>query len=969
MGLVAGLYFLAGAAVCAVLQALARAVARRRAGGPEPRFRALFERCPDALVALDPRTGRIVHANARARGQIGCDGDALSRRTVADLIVPEELPETMRHFADLACGRTGTWRSERRVVCQDGRCVVTDCSVAALSGASGEIELLIACLSDITDRKRVEAALEDSERKLRNLFELSPLGIVLNDFEGHYLEFNRAFETISGYSAAELRAMPRGSFTPSEYHAEEERLIESMLNSGRYGPYEKHYRRKDGTLVPVRLNGMLITGRDGRSCVWSIVEDISADRRAQEALRLESVKNLALLRNASDGIHILDTAGNVIDASDSFCEMLGRSRERIIGMNVQEWDAHFTSEELTAMLRKDFANPGRRVFETRHRRGDGSVYEAEISSVAVRLGEVPVMFNSARDITERKRTEERLRESELRLRVLIEQSPMGISFSRAGITLDANAHYLKMFGYASVAEVRGTPILLRIAPNQRARMQEYIERRRAGLPASTVYETVGLRKDGSEMPLFVSAKRIELADGPMNVSFLQDFTERKASEARIRHLAFYDQLTQLPNRALLEERLQEALAASARSGRYGALLLLNLDNFKSVNDARGHAAGDALLQQVASRLAAAVREGDTLARLDGDQFVVLLQELGPHPVTSAGEAKAFGLKMMQALSGAYALPEGEIHIGCSVGAALLSGYQQTIEDVIRQVNVALHQAKQADRNALRFFDPRMQESVNARVALEGELRKALTAGQFLLHYQVQVDYAGRCIGAEALLRWNHPQRGVVAPGEFIGLAEETHLILPIGQWVIDTACAQLAAWSHQASARELVISVNVSPLQFQQPDFAEQVLGSIRRHGVPAHRLELELTETLLQGDLERTVDTMKALKAHGVRFSLDDFGTGYSSLQYLRQLPLHQVKIDRSFVQDIADPNGRAIVGAILAMSRHLNLEVIAEGVETEDQLAVLRGCGCTRYQGYLFGRPVPVERLLEDPEALAVG
>ncbi len=844
MGLVPVLYLLAGAALCLALGALARAVARRKAGGPERCFRELFERCPDALVAVDPKSGRIVHANARARRQVGYDAEALSHKTVADLIVPEELPELLTNFSDLAAGRIEAWRSERRVVCRDGQHVVTDCAVAATRDVSGRIELLIACLSDITDRKRVEAALEDSERKLRNLFELSPLAIVLNDFEGHYLEFNRAFEKISGYSAEELRTMPRGSFTPSEYHAEEEQLIESMLRTGRYGPYEKHYRRKDGTLVPVRLNGVVIKGSDGRPCVWSIIEDISADRRAQEALQLESAKNLALLRNASDGIHILDEAGNVIEASDSFCEMLGYPRERVIGMNVREWDAGFTGEELTELLSEDFATPGRRVIETRHRRRDGSVFEVEISSRAVRLGDVPVMFNSARDIT-----------------------------------------------------------------------------------------------------------------------------ERKASEARIRHLAFYDQLTQLPNRELLQERLHHALASSAGSGRYGALLLLNLDNFKNVNDARGHAAGDVLLQKVAARLAAEVRDGDTLARLDGDQFVVLLEELGSHPIAAAGEAKAFGLKMMQTLSGAYALPEGEIHIGCSVGATILSGHRQTIEDVIRQVNVALHQAKNAGRNALRFFDPRMQESVNARVALEGELRKALNAGQFLLHYQVQVDYAGHCIGAEALLRWNHPQRGLIAPGEFIALAEETHLILPIGQWVIDTACAQLAAWRHQARTRDLVISVNVSPLQFQQPDFAEQVLGSIRRHGVPPQRLELELTETLLQGDLDRTVDTMKALKAHGVRFSLDDFGTGYSSLQYLRQLPLHQVKIDRSFVQDIADPNGMAIVGAILAMSRHLNLEVIAEGVETADQLGVLRGCGCTRYQGFFFGRPVSVERLIEDPQVLAVG
>ena len=441
----------------------------------------------------------------------------------------------------------------------------------------------------------------------------------------------------------------------------------------------------------------------------------------------------------------------------------------------------------------------------------------------------------------------------------------------------------------------------------------------------------------------------------------------RAESAKSRDLALYDQLTRLPNRELLQDRLSQALAASARTGHYGALLLLNLDNFKNVNDTLGHAAGDALLQQVAARLAAEVGAGDTLARVNGDEFVVLLEELASQPLTAAAQAKAFGLKMMRALSGSYAVSEGDIHVGCSVGATILAGQRQTTKDLIRQTNIALHQAKKAGRNALRFFDPHMQESVNARAALESELRNAVAASQFLLYYQVQVDENGRELGAEALLRWNHPERGLVSPGQFIALAEETHLILPIGQWVIDAACARLAAWSRQARTRELSLAVNVSSLQFQQPEFAVQVLGAIRRHGIDARRLKLELTETMLQGDLERTVSTVNLLKAQGVQFSLDDFGTGYSSLQYLKKLPLDQLKIDQSFVRDIAvDPNDRAIVTTIIGIAGHLGLDVIAEGVETQEQLEVLRECGCTRYQGYLFGRPVPPEMLLESRDAL---
>jgi diguanylate cyclase (GGDEF)-like protein/PAS domain S-box-containing protein len=815
---------------------------KRKLLDSEESFRVLFEHSPYAMVVIEPGSGRILQANAVALELSGYDVGELGHRTLADLTLPEDMPEAMSRFADLCSGRVEQLRMERRFVHKDGRILTTRLAVSTLKDGAGEVVRLIACMSDITERRRIEAALEDSERKLRSLYELSPLGIVLT-VNGKYLEFNRAFESMTGYSAEELRSLDHWVLTPREYEEEERRQLDLLVRTGRFGPYEKEYRRKDGTRIPLRLNGML-AGSGPPYYVWSIVEDISEDRRAQQALR----------------------------------------------------------------------------------------------------------------------------ESEMRLRTLIEQSPVAISFSRDGITLDVNAHYVDMFGYTSAAEVRGTPLLQRVAPSRRAEMQEMIERRRAGVPAPTTYETMGLRKDGSEFPIFVSTKRLDLADGPLTMSFLMDFTERKKAEERIRHLAFFDQLTRLPNRELLQDRLNQALSTSARNGGYGALLLLNLDDFKSVNDTMGHDAGDALLQQVAARLAAEVREGDTLARVDGDEFVVLLEDLAPQPLAAAAQAKAFGLKMMHALSGSYALADGNIHVGCSVGATILAGHRQTSQDLIKQANIALHQAKRSGRNALRFFDPRMQESVNARAALETELRDAIAASQFVLHYQLQVDESGRELGAEALLRWNHPERGLVSPGQFIALAEETHMVLPIGQWVLDAACARLAAWSRGARSRELSLAVNVSSLQFQQPEFVVQVLGAIRRHGIDARRLKLELTETMLQGDIERTVSTMNVLKTEGVQFALDDFGTGYSSLQYLKRLPLDELKIDRSFVHEIAsDPNDKAIVTTIIGIADHLGLEVMAEGVETLEQLEVLRKCGCRRYQGYLFGRPVEAERLFETKEALS--
>jgi diguanylate cyclase (GGDEF)-like protein/PAS domain S-box-containing protein len=663
-------------------------------------------------------------------------------------------------------------------------------------------------------------------------------------------------------------------------------------------------------------------------------------------------------------------SGRILETNSVAVELSGYAAGELAGKTMDQLVvAEEGSEARRGIADLSYGRIDQLVGERRLVHKDGRVLITRFAASALKdgAGKVLRLIACFSDITERKLAQDRLRESEMRLRTLIEQSPLAISFSREGITQEVNAQYLSMFGY-SADEVCGTPLFGRVAPSHRIEMEQLIERRRLGLPQPTTYETMGLRKDGSEFPIFVSTKRIELADGPLTMSFLMDFTERKQAEERIRQLALFDQLTLLPNRELLQDRVSQALSTSARNGRYGALLLLNLDNFKSVNDTLGHAAGDALLQQASARLSAQMRAGDTLARGDGDEFVLLLEDLAAQPLAAAAQAKALGLKMMQAVAGSYALLDGTIHVSCSVGATILAGDLQTTQDLLRQANIALHQAKKFARNTLRFFDPRMQESVSARAALEGELRNAIAASQFTLHYQLQVDENGRELGAEALLRWNHPEHGLVSPADFITLAEDTHLIVPIGEWVMDAACARLAAWGRMGRTRDLSIAVNVSSLQFQQPEFAVHVLGCIRRHGIDPRRLKLELTETLLQGDLERTVSTMNLLKSEGVQFALDDFGTGYSSLHYLKQLPLDQLKIDKSFVHDIAsDPNDRAIVSTIVAIAGHLGLDVIAEGVETDQQLQVLRECGCTRYQGYLFGRPMAAERLFEIENALA--
>ena len=432
----------------------------------------------------------------------------------------------------------------------------------------------------------------------------------------------------------------------------------------------------------------------------------------------------------------------------------------------------------------------------------------------------------------------------------------------------------------------------------------------------------------------------------------------RASQERYQELALFDALTGLPNRKLLHDRMHQAMVNSARSRRTGALLFIDLDHFKNLNDTRGHDVGDLLLQQAAQRLTAAVRAGDTVARLGGDEFVILLEGLDEVADRAARETRAVGEKILAAFGPDFQLGSIEYHISASIGASLFSGGADSIDELLKRADLAMYQAKSAGRDALRFYDPQTQALVSARAALEADLRRAVLAGQFALHFQPQVHADGRIVGAEALLRWHHPERGLVPPAEFIPVAEESGLIVPLGQWVIEAACRQLQAWQASPSTASLMLSINVSSRQFRRPDFVPELLAVLRRSGAQAGRLKLELTESLLLDDVEETIFKMMQLRMQGVGFSLDDFGTGYSSLAYLKRLPLDQLKIDQSFVRDIlSDANDAAIARTVVALGTSLGLTVIAEGVETEGQRRVLAGLGCQVYQGYLYSRPVPAD------------
>ena len=533
------------------------------------------------------------------------------------------------------------------------------------------------------------------------------------------------------------------------------------------------------------------------------------------------------------------------------------------------------------------------------------------------------------------------------------------------VILRVNRAFTEITGYSAEESVGKTPALLNSGRHDAAfftAMWESVAR--TGAWQGEIWNR---RKCGEIYPewLMITAVKDKAGTVTNYVGTFSDITARKAAEDEINSLAFFDPLTGLPNRRLLLDRLKQALASSTRNVKYGALLFIDLDHFKNLNDTLGHDIGDLLLQQVAERLTTCVRESDTVARLGGDEFVVMLEDLSGTIQEAVNQAESVGEKILSTLNKTYALGSGEHHSTPSIGIALFADHSEGIDELLKRADLAMYEAKAAGRNTLRFFEPEMQTIVTARAAMEIGLREALANGQFFLHYQAQVTDVCGVAGAEALVRWRHPLRGTISPTEFIPLAEETGLIQPLGLWVLETACVQLARWAMQPGMAHLTLAVNVSARQFHQTDFVDQVLVVLERTGANPCRLKLELTESLLVTNIDGVIAKMSALKIIGVGFSLDDFGTGYSSLSYLSRLPLDQLKIDRSFVMNIeSNDNAAAICAATISLAHALNLKVVAEGVETEAQRYFLNMVHhCDLIQGYLFSRPLP----LDEFEALA--
>ena len=735
-----------------------------------------------------------------------------------------------------------------------------------------------------------------------------------------------------------------------------EAAVHACLNEGAPFEHEVALRTASGRQLWLRMAG---TAR-ALSGAHGVLQDLTAKKLAEQESLGVTMRLSTTLASIAEAFATLDRDGRFTYLNRECEELLGRSSATLFGTTLwQVMDAARSEALQTGILARLATGPSVE-FEEFYQPGGG----AQGKWLALRAYPFEDGFAVyLRDVTTQRASQEQLRLlqtsiSRLNDIVLItEAGPLDVPGPRIVFVNDA---FERLTGYTQAEVLGRTPRLLQGRRTQRSELG----RIRLALQQSCQVraELINYKKNGELFWMELDIVPVDYFKRGVThwVAVGRDITQRKLAEDEIEHLAFYDALTQLPNRQLLMDRLGRVLAQGAAEPEMGALMFIDLDNFKVLNDTLGHAKGDVLLQQVALRLGTCVRLGDTVARLGGDEFVVLLEELGDDEHAALQRARKVADKILTVLSEPYELAGHPHHCTCSIGVTSFGTQRESIGDLLKQADLAMYQAKAQGRNAVCFFDPAMQAVATASAALNTQLRQGLRNDEFVLHFQPQVGREGQMCGAEALLRWMHPVRGLVLPDEFIEQAEESGLILPLGQWALESACKQLARWAARPETRHLSVSVNVSARQFRHPEFVDLAMDVIARTGIPAHQLKLELTETLLANDMEITIAKMGILKDAGVTLAIDDFGMGYSALSYLKHLPLDQLKIDRNFVKDVlTDPNDAAIARTIIGLAQSLGLGVMAEGVETEAQRQQLARFGCHSYQGYLFCKPLPIGEL----------
>ena len=875
-------------------------------------------------------------------------------------------------------------------------------------------------LLEVERRKQAEDAYCKTEGRLRSILDNVVDGIITINEEGRIFSFNVAAERMFGYTSTEALELNVSDLMPDAVNNDEDVYIhlykfegeEQFRGFGR----EVMGRRKDGSRFPMDWAISEIQLGDER-LFTGIARDITERRKVEDSLREQlryanaTSKLAEVLISENQPQSILDKTASIVG------DALSVNRVMILKAHyladeitlLSEWMNPYTSYDIhsvakkfplmrmentvDALLSKEQAwveshvdnvsplliddNIETYVHDTMHimsllyypflfsEQGfyilafdqvDYRRYwrEEDISFISIVAQHVGVAMNKVALLVEREKNEQDLKLAatafETREAILIT--------NRQGIIQRVNKAFTKITGYRSDEVIGETPKILSSGRQSSLFYQKmWAELNKVGFWQGEVWNQ---KKNGDIFAEWQTITAVKDDSGEIThfVAMFSDITESKQSESRIRHLAYYDELTNLPNRSLLKERLNHEIAVAKRRGLIGALLFIDLDQFKTINDSLGHPSGDLILQEVAKRLQSQVRGEDTVARLGGDEFVLLLPGIASDITKAAHAVQIVGDKVKQKISQAYVLDSHEYFITPSIGVVMFPEGQEDVNDILKHADTAMYRAKAAGRNAISFYLPSMQEAADERFNLEKDLRHAVGRGELQLYYQPLVNNQGEIIAAEALVRWKHSLRGVVTPDQFIPLAEETGQILTIGLWVLRAAVAQMKAWRDNGLADNLLcVSVNVSPRQFHEIGFVQQVISVLEETGVPPNCLKLEITESMLMADVRDAIDKMTTLKTVGVRFAIDDFGTGFSSMAYLKRLPLDQLKIDKSFVQDIAtDPNDTAIAETIILMARSLELDVVAEGVETQTEYDFLASKGCSTYQGYLFSRPVPV-------------
>lgn len=926
----------------------------RKAELEHRRLAAIVSYSDDAIISCS-LDGKIETWNAGAERILGFSAEQAVGRSLNDL-PPGEHPSKYWQMLEKVKDGQVVRAVETLPAREDGRQFTIALSASPITDAAGDVVGVAAIARDITDHNVAVEALHKSELEYRQLFDANPIPMWVFDRETlHFLAVNEAAVRQYGFIRQEFLSMSIADIYPKEDLSE---LAEDLARRARglLILNDRRHRRKNGEIIDVEIvcHDLDFHGIDA---MLVAAHDVTARKQSEEALLFKNALLEAQSETTVDGILVVDDADRIILANKQFArhfgvsaEMLAQGDDRIVLKFVTE-----QVENPQAFAEKvSYLNKHRDQKSTEEIRcKNGRVFDRYSAPLVDSNGNYRGRIWYFRDITERKLAESAMQLVKEKYRTIFEDSVLGIfQITPEGRPISINRALARLHGYRSpeelMLEVKNFPEQLFVDPNRMIEVAKIAVR--DGVARGLEVEVYC--RDRSKKWVRVNQRAVRGMNNDIQHydGTVEDITERKAAEERIQFLAYYDALTELPHRALLEDRLGSALADAKRNKQKVALLFLDLDRFKIVNDSLGHAFGDIVLKEIAKRLKLCTRAQDTVARVGGDEFLIMLNRVG-----DVAEAAIAADRVMQAMSTEFVIQGHSVRMSCSIGISIFPEHGVDGETLIKNADAAMYFAKEAGRNDVRFFTSEMDTQAAERLALENSLRIALDKKEFFLVYQPQMEIAtGAIIGFEALIRWEHPQLGLVPPTRFIPIAENNGFIQEIGEWVLRTACEQAMQWRN-AGLPSVPIAVNVSAVQFRHHSFRALVERVLQETGLPPEYLELELTESLLLSNEDVMFDVLRELREMGVKLAIDDFGTGYSSLSYLKQFRVNKLKIDRSFICNIAtDPGDAAITDAIISMARSMNIKVIAEGVEDEEQMSFLREHGCDQIQGYYFSKPI---------------